>query len=252
MNILIIEDEPAAATRLKRMLLALDSDIQIEATLVSVEDSVNWVKDHQEPDLIFMDIQLEDGQSFEILETVKISCPVIFTTAYDQFAVRAFQYTSVDYLLKPYKEEELARALMKFKTVFNQKPDMIDYSELLELLEDRKSTKQDRLLVQIGTQLHSIALRDAAYFYTHLKSVYLVTFNGKKYIIDYKLDQLENILDRSKFFRINRQFIVHIEAINKMHAYSKSRVKLVLEPPAEHETIVSTIRSPEFKKWLSG
>lgn len=253
MKVLIIEDEPAAAKRLQRMLAKLDPSIQVLDILTSVENAVQWLKANVEPELIFMDIQLEDGQSFEILEEIDIASPVIFTTAYDQFAIQAFRYNSIDYLLKPYKEEELQKSYLKYKSLFRQNPAQdSDYNKLLAYIQKEKTPTQERLLVQIGTQLHSVSLKDVAYFYTQLKSVYLITFDGKKYPIDQKLDHLEKILDHVKFFRINRQFIIHINAIDKMFAYSKSRVKLILSPQSDQEIIVSTIRSPEFKKWLAG
>jgi len=253
MNIIIVEDEMAAAKQLQRRLSSFDESIDASVILSSVEESITWFQSNQTPDLIFMDIQLEDGQSFEILESVEIHSPIIFTTAYDEFAIQAFRYNSIDYLLKPYKEDDLFRALNKFKK--QSKPSVnlqSNYANLIEAFMNKDAGFQSRILVQIGTQYHSIDINNIAYFYTQHKIVYLVTFENKKYPTDQNLDQLEKSLNPKHFFRINRQFIIGIESIDKMYSYSKSRVRLILRPPSTDEIVVSTIRSPEFKKWLAG
>jgi len=251
MKALIVEDEQAAASRLERMLKQLDPDLEILDVIPSVERALQWFGQNQMPDLIFMDIQLEDGQSFEILEKFVVDCPIIFTTAYDQYAIRAFQYFSIDYILKPYKEEVLERAYQKFRSLGSRKnKPSIDYEQLVNTLQ--RSPYRDRILVQLGSQLRSLSIEEVAYFFSRDKIVFLVSNDEKRYPTDFSLDQLAKMLDPRTFYRINRQYIVGIESIDQMFAYSKSRVKLILKPKPAEEVIVSTDRSPEFKLWLSG
>ena len=249
MRVLIIEDEEPAAQKLTRQLKSIEPDIDILDVLVSIEDSVNWLKTHTLPDLIFMDIHLSDGSSFEIFNSVQIDSPVIFTTAYDQYAVQAFKVNSIDYLLKPITKEDLVKSLNKFKSISKQA--VPDYSVLLKSLSKDKEY-QKRLLVKYGATIKTLNVDDAAYFYTEDKVVYVATKDKNRFPVDYNLDQLQQLLSPDKFFRINRQFIINIEAIEKMVAYSKSRVKVILKPPIDKDTIVSTERSSDFKKWLGG
>lgn len=253
MNVLLIEDENAAARRLEKLLKDIAPETIILAQIDSVESSVRWLQNNPHPDLIFMDIHLADGASFDIFEHVKVQCPIIFTTAYDEYALQAFKVNAVDYLLKPIKSAELTSALEKYRQVF--KPVKApDYSALLETLKNYQSENYlQRMLIRFGHSLKLIDISDAAYFYTKDKITFLITRTGaKRYPVDYPLDKLEEILDKKVFFRINRQFIVNVHAIREMHPYSKSRVKVDLDPPTDLETIVSTERSAEFKKWLVG
>jgi two-component system response regulator LytT len=253
MKVLIIEDENAAARRLEKLLKELAPETTILAQIDSVEASVLWLENNPQPDLIFMDIHLADGASFEIFQHVKVSCPIIFTTAYDEYALQAFKVNAVDYLLKPIKNVELAAALEKYKQVF--KPAKApDYSALLETLKSQQSENYlQRMLIRFGHSLKLVDVADAAYFYTRDKITFLITrSSAKRYPVDYPLDKLEEMLDKKVFFRINRQFIVNVHAIREMHPYSKSRVKVDMDPPTDQETIVSTERSAEFKKWLVG
>lgn len=252
MKVVLIEDEEPASERLKKLLLQLDPNIDILQTLVSIKTSVTWLKDNS-PDLIFMDIHLADGLSFEIFKEVRISCPVIFTTAYDQYALQAFKVNSIDYILKPVKKEDLQAAIDKFNAWFKKNEKYpIDYQKLLEALEKGKTEFQKRIIIRYGDIIKAVEIKDVAYFYTQEKIDYLRTKDGIEYPIDYHLDELEEILDSKIFFRINRQFIVNYAAIDKMVSFSKSRVKLILKPAISHETIVSTERSPNFKQWLIG
>jgi len=220
--------------------------------LVSVKSAIEYLKKQPHPDLIFLDIQLGDGVSFEIFKSVSPGCPVIFTTAYDQYAVQAFRVNSIDYLLKPIKREELADALEKYKKGNSKMPvETFDYARIAELLKG-KSDFQKRFLIRFGDTIKAVEVKDVAYFFTENKINYLCTFDKITYPVDQNLDQVEAIVDPLVFFRINRQFIVNIKAISKMVSYSKSRVKLELNPPTEIETIVSTERSPNFKGWLTG
>lgn len=252
MNIVIVEDEHAAARRLEKLLKEVAPESVVLSRLDSVEAAVMWLQGNPQPDLILLDIHLADGDSFEIFGHVDIVCPVIFTTAYDEYALKAFKVNAVDYLLKPIKTNELAAALEKYKKIYkNAAP---DYTPLLEML--RKQEGQAflrRMLIRFGNSIKLVDMTDAAYFYTKDKITFIVVRStGKRFPVDYPLDKLESMLDPSVFFRINRQFVINVNAIKEMHPYSKSRVKVELEPSTELETIVSTERSAEFKKWLVG
>ncbi len=252
MKYVIIEDEDPAALRLEKMIREIEPDSVMVEHLVSVKSAINFLKKNTHPDLIFLDIQLGDGISFDIFEVIKPDCPVIFTTAYDQFAIQAFKVNSIDYLLKPVKKEELAVAVRKFKSLNEKsKQTPVNYDKLLALIKGNQE-QQKRLLIRFGDTIKAVEINDVAYFYTENKINYLCTFDSKNYPIDQNLDQIESITDHAIFFRINRQFIVNIKAISKMISYSKSRVKLLLIPITSIETIVSTERSPNFKIWLTG
>jgi two-component system, LytTR family, response regulator LytT len=248
MKVLIIEDEAAAARRLAKLIQEIDPNIEVLEQLDSIESSVNWLEKHGAPDLLFMDIHLADGSSFEIFRFVKMDKPVIFTTAYDEYALRAFKVNAIDYLLKPLKKAELEQAINKYRNL--QKPAEMNYQALASSLQgDRYNS---RFLIRFGQNIKVVEFRDAAYFYTEDKITFIVTKEGKRYPVEPSLEKLEEMADPRAFFRINRQFIVNIESIKEMYAYSKSRVKLKLDPPTDKETIVSTERSPVFKKWLVG
>lgn len=247
MKVLIIEDEAAAVRRLEKLLLELDETIQIVGKLDSIESSLQWLDQNTLPDIVFLDIHLADGSSFEILNHFNLNRPIIFTTAYDKYAIQAFKVNAIDYLLKPIKRQDLARALDKFKT--QQKGDF-DYQKLRETVSG--NIKSKRFLIRIGQNLRVVDLKEVAYFYTENRITFLVTKKGKRYPLDNSLEKLEETIDAQSFFRINRQFIINIDAIQEMYAYSKSRVKIELNPTCALETIVSTERSPYFKKWLLG
>ena len=252
MHILILEDEEPAARRLEKMLHETDPDISISASLVSVTSAVSWLQKNPAPDLILSDIQLADGLSFEVFRQVPTLCPVIFTTAYDQYALEAFRVNSIDYLLKPVKKEELTAALNKYRQLSaSRQPSLPDLGKLMEALSAGTGNRyRTRFAVRFGEHLKTIGVEEAAYFYTEDKISFLVTKDGKRYAVDPHMDALESSLDPHVFFRINRQYIIGIHAIAEMFAYSKSRVLIKLQPPAKHETIVSTERSGEFKRWL--
>ncbi len=253
MKVLIIEDENAAARRLEKLLTELDPSILVLQKIDTVEMAVTWLQSNPLPDLIFLDIHLADGSSFDIFEHVSVTCPVIFTTAYDEYALQAFKVNAVDYLLKPIKSTELAAALTKYKQVYDQ-PKSADYTALLDNLRQQGGSNHlRRMLIRFGNSIKLVDMSDAAYFYTKDKITFLVVRStGKRFPVDYPLDKLAVMLDPRTFFRINRQFIVNVAAIREMHPYSKSRVKVDLDPSTDLETIVSTERSAEFKKWLVG
>jgi len=250
-KILIIEDEEPAAERLAKMLLDIDPNIIVVGNTVSVKSSVKWFKENPIPDLILMDINLSDGHSFDIFKEVEISAPIIFITAYDQYAIDAFKLNSIDYILKPIKKDELRNALDKFKRMGN-----IQVQHMTSLLNTIKSNQdkefQKRIVIRYGDTIKMIEITDIAYFYTEEKINFLCTNGDTRMPIDQNLDELEEILDPKIYFRINRQFIINISAIEKMLTWSKSRVKIILKPASEHETIVSTERSSHFKDWLIG
>lgn len=250
MNVLIIEDEQAAVRRLQKLLSAVHPDTEVAGVLSSIESAVEWFQSHPAPDVILMDIHLADGPSFDIFERVKIEVPVIFATAYDEYALKAFKVNAIDYLLKPIKQEELAQALQritKFPQAESQAEDMVQ-----KLAQAGFIKKTRRILVRMGQAIKLIELDQVAYFYSRDKISFAVLPGNKRYPLDQSLDQIEHMIDPSHFFRINRQFIINMHSIDEMIAYSKSRVKLKLNPPTEEDAIVSKERSPEFKKWLLG
>jgi len=248
MKVWIIEDEPAAARRLEKMVTTIDPTMEIVRQMESIIETLTAIKEGPLPDLIFLDIQLADGISFEIFNHSKIDKPIIFTTAYDQYAIQAFKVNAIDYLLKPLKKVELAASIQKFKDW--KKSEVFDYSKLTDIL--KKDKPSQRFLLKVGQRLRLVDTADAAYFFTEDKITFLVDWKGQKYPLDQSLEKLEETLDPDQFFRINRQFIIHLKSIGDMIAYSKSRVKVLLAPDTKPETVVSTERSPHFKRWLTG
>ncbi|MBK8491036.1 MAG: response regulator transcription factor [Saprospirales bacterium] len=248
MKVLLIEDESAAARRLTKMLQEIAPEVEVIDCLDSIEHSLNWLVDNPAPDLILMDIHLADGSSFEIFQHVEVKSPVIFITAFDQYALQAFKVNAVDYLLKPIKREELEEALVRIQRW--KKMEGINYERLAQTMQQGSWNK--RFLIRLGQNFRVIELKETAYFYTENKITFLIARTGKRYPLDYSLEKLEEMLPDDQYFRINRQFIIGIEAIQEMYSVSKSRVKLRLNPPCDLDTIVSTERSPVFKKWLTG
>jgi two-component system LytT family response regulator len=254
MNILLIEDENAAARRLEKLVNEIAPDATVIEGLDCVETAVLWLKNNPAPDLVLLDIHLADGSSFEIFQHVEVKSPIIFTTAYDEYALQAFKENTVDYLLKPIKVNELQAAFDKYRRLF-ETPQTTDYKALSDNILRQSGGEHyiRRMLIRFSNSFKLIDMSDVAYFYTKDKITFLVSrSSGKRFPADYPLDKLESILDPAKFFRINRQFIINVAAIKEMHPYSKSRVKVDMDPPTELETVVSTERSSEFKKWLVG
>ena len=253
MNVVIIEDEYATAQHMRKMIEALEPDAAVAAILDSIESSVQWFRTHPEPDLLLLDIHLADGVSFEIFKEVEVHCPVVFTTAYDQYAIQAFRLNSIDYLLKPVGREALEGALKKYRTMTSRASlPSIDYRKLAALLTEEAPERLKRIVIRFGDTIKPIDIRDAAYFYTDEKIVFVRTFANNAYPVDFTLDDLEKQLDPARWFRINRQFLVSFDSIDKMTTWSKSRVKLSLRPPSELEAVSSTERSGDFKQWLAG
>jgi DNA-binding LytR/AlgR family response regulator len=248
MNVLIIEDERPASARLIRLLKKIDPSIEVLDVLRSVEQSVNWFHSHPLPALIFMDIQLEDGISFELFESIRIETPVIFTTAYDAYMLKAFKVNSVDYLLKPISPEELEQALTKYNTLHRPRTDYSHIESLINQLQPVKT--KERFLIKIGEHYRPVAVADILCFYIRERNVFLFTKQGKHYPADDSLDKIESAIDSQKFFRINRHFIIRFEAICDILAYSSNRLKLTLTGWKEEEILVSRERVSEFKKWI--
>ncbi|MCO6478988.1 MAG: response regulator transcription factor [Phaeodactylibacter sp.] len=248
MKVLMIEDEAIAAAQLKRLLQQVDRTIEPVATLETVEDSVNWLSAHPAPELIFMDIQLDDGLCFEIFDAVKVDSPVIFTTAYDQFAIRAFKVNSVDYLLKPITAEALRAAIQKYRSVFT--PGSKFQEQARELHRQLAPRHKMRFFVNIGAHFQSVPTSNISCFFIEERCTFLKTGAGKRYSADYSLDQLQKMLDPARFFRINRNYIIHIDAIADITGYSAYRLKVKLKPPNEEELVVSRERVGAFKEWL--
>lgn len=250
MKILIIEDEAPAANRLRGMLEDIDPEVKILDIIVSINSAVKWFQNNPPPDLILQDIQLADGISFEIYKKVEIFSPVIFVTAFDEYAIQAFKLNSIDYLLKPLKKEELVKAINKYKRLAKALTVPTDMDDLLRSLRYSEKKYKNRFLIRFAEHIKKVDVSDIAYFYTQDKINFLRTFAGQAYPIDNNLDFVEKAIDPEIFFRINRQFIINIDSIEQMYSFSKSRVKISLKPPIAMETIVSTDRSPHFKTWL--
>lgn len=249
MKILIVEDEKPAATRLLNMLLKAEPEAVIMGITEGVESTLNFLDQGQLPDLMFMDIHLADGSAFELFRHHPMKgIGVIFSTAYDQYAVDAFKVNALYYLLKPIRQEDVDLALARFKETRQKEH---DYKEIVSKLLSKQPSEK-RFLIRMGQSLRLVHQQDIAYFYTSDKITFMMTREGRKYPIDYTLENLEEMIDPAKFFRINRQYILHLDAIQQMHAHSKARVKIELLPPSHEEVIVSTEKSPFFKKWLEG
>ncbi len=250
-RIIIVEDEQPAASRLQKMILALGDPVKIEATLDSVEDAVLWFQEHPHPDLAFFDIQLADGLSFNIFERTNVECPVIFTTAYDQYAIKAFKVNSIDYLLKPVSQEELKTAWDKFVNLQSDRSKNLPFVlAAMQQLQERKEFKE-RFLIKKGDQFKYLKIKDVAYFYSENGLSFLIDHKGARYVIDDKIDTLEHELSPKQFFRINRKFVVGESAVSKISNYFNSRLILELQPSSKEEVIVARERVPKFKKWLN-
>jgi DNA-binding LytR/AlgR family response regulator len=247
-RVLIIEDERPAALKLERMLLSVRPDWQVVDKLETVAQAVEWLAANEAPHLILMDIQLSDGVSFEIFEQVKVSSPVIFTTAFDKYAVKAFKVNSIDYLLKPISVENLEAAIVKFE---KSNATVNDHTAFENAYTQLGRSYKSRFLVKVGQAYVMVQSAEVEMFYISERSTFIRTFKGKIYDIDYSLDQLQQLLRPEQFFRVNRNCLVNIEAVSKLVSYSSSRLKLVLATGYKAENlVVSRDKVPEFKKWL--
>lgn len=257
MTTLLIEDERLAVTHLQN-LLRKHPAVQVVAVVSSVAAGTEWLRQHPAPDLIFADIQLEDGLSFEIFEAVPVRAPLIFTTSFNEYALKAFQLLSVDYLLKPIQAKDLARALEKHAYWLAQAPvpqpageaQWLKMQQLLTQLAPAPPSYRQRFLITAGEQLLPVAVEEIAYFYTLHEVVYLVRHDGRKFPLEHNLEKLESLLDPAKFFRLNRQYLASLKAIDKIHSHFLGKLKLELLPPRPDEVLVSRERAPLFKRWL--
>ena len=254
MDVLIIEDENPAAERLISLLQEYDNEIRILGVMSSVEGTVEWLRSNKLPDLILLDIHLADGLCFEIFEQVPVKCPVIFCTAYDEYALKAFELNSIDYLLKPVQQAKLEKSLEKMKELSRSQGTGTEISaqvhDLMGLIKKHETSYKSRFMVKIGNRIKAIKTEDIAYFHSHNKLTLLVNKEGSSFPIDYALDELISFLDPAIFFHVNRKLIIHIDAAREIHPYFKGRMKLILHPPLEDEVIVSSQRTPLFKIWL--
>lgn len=248
MKVLIIEDENLAAQKLTRLLNETGRDINVLAVLESVEDSINWFASNPAPDLVFMDIQLDDGISFEIFDAFKVEVPVIFTTAYNHYAIRAFKVNSVDYLLKPIEKMALQAALNKYEKHYLSANKFEE--KITKAIQQISKTYKSRFFIKIGVHFKSVAIEEICCFYVEEGSTFIKTRENKTYDLDYSLDQLKNIIDPDLFFRINRNYLVNINSIEEIISYSTSRLKLKLKNSVQKDLIVSRDKVAAFKNWM--
>ena len=250
MKVIIIEDEKPSARRLQRMLNSLD--IKVETLLHSVKESIDWFQNNEHPDLIFLDIQLSDGLSFEIFDAVNITSAIIFTTAYDEYALQAFKLNSIDYLLKPIDDEELETAVNQYKTRMPpQQSVTLDFNEIKKMLTNPiERDYKKRFSVKVGQHLKLVNIDEIECFYSENKGTYLHTAEGRNYLLDTTLDQLQDELEPQTFFRVNRKFFVNIHAIKDMISYTNSRLQIKLKSFNEQDVIVARERVKDFKNWL--
>lgn len=252
MNILIVEDEELAVKKLQKTLASVDPSANVVGVTDSIQGTVDWLQNNADADLILMDIELADGQSFEVFNQVEVKAPVIFTTSYDEYALKAFKVNSVDYLLKPIQTEDLQAALAKYKKLTNGKKSDINLESLVKQLQQQLQPKEfrKRFLVKHAQKLVSVDVDEIAYFYSDGRLNFFKTHDNKKFVVDYTMEELEDMLDPDKFFRISRSFYVAIEAIDKIDDYFGNRLILQLKPAVDKEALVSREKVSDFKKWM--
>ena len=245
MKVIIIEDELLAQAKLESMLLSLDNSIQILAKLSSVKDTLEWLSLNAPPDVAFVDIQLSDNHSFEIFRKYPVQFPVIFTTAFDKYLLESFEFNSIDYLLKPITEEKLKRSLSKLKKLEQH----FVQGNILKLINQAQHQQKDRIVVKKGTEFITLTMDEIAFFFTEHRIVFVKNFAGHQFITDKNLSELETDLDRNKFFRVNRKFIAHINAIEKFKP-DNGKIRVFLKPEIKEEVHVSKETAPDFRKWI--
>jgi len=250
MKVLIVEDESMAAKRLVTLLEKIDPDIEILAKLDSIKRAVAWLNENK-ADLLFFDIQLADGLSFQILEQAQVTAPIIFTTAFDEYAIQAFKLNSVDYLLKPIDPEELENAINKYKDLYKANDASPLNMTLIEQAVQMMTKKfKERFVVKIGEHIRTIAVSETTHFFSQEKATFIQTKEQKRFIIDYTLEQVEQLVDPANFFRINRKYLVSLASVKDIVTYSNSRLRLILHGSDEMDAIVSRDKVQEFKRWL--
>src|SRR5689334_5373188 len=257
MKILIVEDEELAVKKLKKTLLSVDDSATVVGEADSIKSTVNWLQNNPSPDLILMDIELADGQSFEIFNHVQVKSPVIFITSYDEYALKAFKVNSVDYLLKPVQKEDLHAALEKFREMkkiyssdSNGSPISIDV--LVKQLQNKLQAKdyRKRFLVKHGQKLVSVEVDEIAYFFSDGRLNFFKTYDNRKFVVDYTMEELNEMLDPDKYFRISRSFFIAVNSVSQIHDYFGNRLLLNLRPETDKEAIVSREKVTDFKNWL--
>jgi len=252
MNILIIEDEYLAVQKLTKLLNTSSHATHIVGVTDGIESTVEWLKTHPSPDLILMDIELSDGQSFEIFNLVSIQCPVIFTTSYDESAIRSFRGNSLDYLLKPIKSDDLEEALAKFEQVVSRPISTTDIDYLVDDLrkQNQPTAFKTQFLVNFGQQLVVVNTAEIAYFYTADNQTWLRTFDKSSYTIDYSLNELETLLDPARFFRVNNQFLIEARSVSQFYDATDGHLKVDVKPGSQQEILMDNSRKHDFKEWL--
>ena len=252
MKILLVEDEDLAVKKLRKTLEAVDPGIEVIGTTDSIKATVQWLKDNPAPELILMDIELADGQSFEIFNLIDVNSPVIFTTSYDEFALKAFKVNSVDYLLKPIQKDELEAAINKFRRLKGTEPPNTDFDSLVRELQQKLQPKEyrKRFLVKQGQKLISIEIEEIAYFFSDGRLNFFKTTDNRTFVVDYTMEELEEMLDNQKYFRISRSFYVSINSVDKIEDYFGNRLLLGLKPPVDKQALVSREKVTAFKKWM--
>lgn len=254
MKVLIVEDEPLAQQELKRLLFSLRPEIEVVAELDSVEDTVAYLQsDNLQPDLIMLDIELADGSSFMIFDQIKVTQPVIFTTAYNEHAIKAFKVNSIDYLLKPIELDALEQALTKYEELYlkgTQAYDPTSIEELVKAVSTVSKSYKTRFVVMVGDKIKYIPVEDIAYFFAEDNTVFLVQHDKRKYVVNNNLEQIETMVDPQNFFRITRRYLANIKAIGDVYKHFNSRLKVMLNPPVDDQVLVSRVKVPEFMKWL--
>lgn len=252
MKVLIVEDEELAVKKLQKTLTGVDDTIEVVGVSDSIKNTVEWLHNHPSPDLILMDIELADGQSFEIFKLTEVKSPVIFTTSYDEYALKAFKVNSVDYLLKPIQQEELKAALNKYKKIKGDGKADLSIDSLVKELQQKLQPKEyrKRFLVKHTQKLVSIEVEDIAYFYSDGRLNFFKIDDNKKFVVDYTMDELEEMLDPDRYFRISRSFYVSVNSIDKIDDYFGNRLILQLKPAVDKEALVSREKVTEFKKWM--
>lgn len=252
MDILLVEDEPLAVQKLTMLLQEVAPQTNIVGQTDGIESSVEWLRTHPAPDLILMDIELSDGQSFDIFNQTDVISPVIFTTSYDEYAIQAFRVNSVDYLLKPIKSVDLERALQKYERLNRPASPTLDITRLVQELQRQNQPREyrNRFLVKQGQRLLPVETENIAYFYVEDGLTFFITYDRGKYVVDYTLEELEQMLDPKAFMRANRQFILGVRAVTQIHTHFNGKLKLNLQPTTDKEVMVSRERVNDFKDWL--
>ncbi len=258
MKVLIVEDEELAVKKIRKTLAAVDPEAEVVGVTDSIVSTINWIEENPSPDVILMDIELSDGQSFEIFNRVAVKSPVIFTTSYDEYALKAFKVNSVDYLLKPIQKEDLELALQKLgqlKDMYKTneaKPAEVSIDSLVKELQQKLQPKEyrKRFLVRHAQKLVSVDTDDIAYFFSDGRLNFFKTNDNKKFVVDYTMDELEDMLDPQQYFRISRSFYISVDSVDQIHDYFGNRLMLQLKPPVDKESIVSREKVTDFKKWM--